>query len=307
MKLIMGDQSPWTKGLLRLRAVELMFPEAEEIAYFWHDADQSWVPIAGLGFPEWKPKRGENYCSISLSALTSLNEDIRQSLSAPLVEIILIGPNAATIIWWQEKELAKFVSKKLDHIVKWYTFLGGSFQIFPSPAESRPLLSWIRCLSKKLNCRIVPGSIVEYFQKPEIQAELLSWSSDGDSWVIKEGRRLPFLTFPFNIPENAFIIPRRDGLVRFFLKKGWRFVGSNIPYLQPDVDYFQIHLEIFEEDRRLLEDKIWSIFKEKKLAAGKSVKERPAELLPRTPDVLSKLALGYRVRAWTNDGREVTF
>ncbi len=301
MKLVLGDQSPWGRGLLRLRAVELLFPDVEECKYFWHDGDQAWIPAGGEEI-RWTPlSKGSNYASIKLEVLGLLDEAVRQSVRAPLSQQVLIGPLYPPIIWWEERNLVGFISNELDKVLAWYNRLGGKNIPLPDP-DLRPLLSWIKKLAKELGCQTMPGSFVEFFRNPEIQTEVFQGLSR-DYWVIQNGKRVDSLIFS----EGSFMIPRRNGLVKFFHQRGWRLVGSNIPYLRPDKDYLQVRLEIFEEDRKLLEDKVWEMFFEKKTRAGKAVKPRPSEILSRASDVLSKLALGYRVRAWTNDGREVIF
>ncbi len=315
MKLIMGDQSPWVRGLLRLQAVKLLFP-ASETVYFWHDGDQSWVSTGNYIKPSWYPRikssdeNEDEYASIMIETLLPEDDSVRQTLCTLCKfdkklfhKEVLLGPPDPPIIAYGEELLLPIITKKIDTINKWYQYIGEYIGEYiggvplPEPKHGdnkRPLLNWIKKIS---GCPDEIYSLVEFFKNQRININIPLWA------ISREGKRRPYNI----LDSNSLLIPKRDGIVRYFTERGWIFVGTRIPYLKPDIDYLQIHLEIVEEDHKKLEDTVWELYRKKKESSGKPLKPRPTKLLPRKPNFLSKLALGYRVRAWTNDGREVIF
>ncbi len=291
---VLGDQSPWGgEGMLLLRALEVLYP-GTPIWYFSHDADWLWRKGSQQKV-EFKKGSLGSYASIEFRVLSPRDESVATVLGAPPERMVLVGPSSPPIIRavGGEEWFLHLLSEEVKKILEWYNAVfGRRNDNIPLPNEFMedpyPLLKWVRELAKLLGCSTIPLSLSEYLLE-----EFQGW------WVVDHGKRL-------KVGPEIFPAPGRDALVRWFQQKGWILVGGNIPYLQPGKDYLQVHLEIVDEDRRSLEERLWEVYRMKKERAGKPVKPRPTQLLPTGPDVLSRLALGYRVRAW-NGGRVVVF
>lgn len=123
--IVLGDQAPWTGGMLRWLALRQHQPE-KKVAYFIQDGDAPWMQSGGTP----KINRGwVKYWSIASRNALALDvpnialHSVRESLKGPRGLSYISGPKTTRTIFSAEsdKSIQEFTGQLLDEEQRWYS------------------------------------------------------------------------------------------------------------------------------------------------------------------------------------------
>jgi len=238
---MLGDQSPWTGGLLRWLAVKRFYPK-EKVLYFLHDGDAPWMQRGGSlkishGWVKYWSIASRN--ALALDVPDSALHNVRESIKGPKGLSYIAGPKTTQTIFSTEhdKSVQGFISQLLDDECRWYSRIAESFDVRPAytakeglfnagPLEvSRRLAGEMNMDGKEIN------SVVELFlQEPLLIKKVLPtpyfWS------IGKDGCRYPCTSLSGSDP----VTPKAAALVLEFAARGHTLGCTSLGYLSEVIE-----------------------------------------------------------------------
>jgi hypothetical protein len=277
--IILGDQSPHIRGLLRWSVLRNAKPE-EEIAYFLHDSDSPWVQESqelairngwkeyfsiASRFP-WTPDT-PGASEIDLDRQNS----IRNSLRAPAGQVYLSGPVGAETIFSERGNpilrnvFGRILKSELEWMAVLRQLLGRGRGIDLDILGDGSSFSMTKQLSLSLGIKGDVGSSVPFFRdSPPLTRGVFSIEH---FWFIdRDGKRYLGRN---STEKGGTLVPKGEILLLEFALRGWKLGFSQIPYIERTLELrdrflpgVKMNLIQIEFDWRIPEDPVYVIREE---------------------------------------------